>query len=152
MSELKEWDDNDYIPDDDEYETPDNLYERLCVKYEIYPEFDAMANGDNTKCPMFGTDALHNEWPALPTWINPPHSLTQESVRKTHSMWLKNNVDYMMIVPANATCAHFFDGILGVHAEYHRISGRPTFLKNGRSTKFPSRNSYFVVIWRKRSG
>ena len=34
--------------------------------------------------------------------------------------------------------------------EIHPVFGRPRFLRNGRPSKFPSRNSYFVVVWRKK--
>lgn len=148
MSELKEFDDT--VHDEDEYETPDELYNRLCVTYEIYPQYDAAANAENTKCSMFGTESLHYDWPPLDTWCNPPHSKTEEFVLMAHTQWIKHNKNIMMIVPANAICAHFFDEILDNHAEYHRIPGRPRFLQNGKPTKYPSRNSYFVVIWRAR--
>ena len=156
MSELKQFDDT--IHDEDEYETPRKLYYSLCEKYHIHPWLDVASTYENSKCTYNytkETDGLSQIW-VHDVWCNPPHSKTEEFVRKAQQQWEERNINIMMIVPANAICAHFFDDIFedpeygGVAcAEYYRISGRTTFLQNGKPTKYPSRNSYFVVIWRK---
>ena len=148
MSQLKEFDDT--IHDEDEYETPKALFYQLCEKYYIHPWYDVAATYENKKCSYcftVETDGLSQLW-IRDVWCNPPHSKTEEFVKKADRQWKKFNINIMMIVPANAICAHFFDDILDTHAEYHRIPGRPRFLMNGKPTKYPSRNSYFVVIWR----
>ena len=150
MSELKEFDDTG-LDNEDEYETPWELYADLCETYNIHPHLDVAANRHNSKTDAFLDDALYEEWNHYgeDVWCNPPHSKTEEFVLRADWQWDKHNINIMMIVPANAICAHYFDVILE-HAEYHRISGRPHFLRNGIPTKWPSRNSYFVVIWRAR--
>jgi hypothetical protein len=154
-------------PQDDEYETPIELYYELCRKYEIDPMLDVATNSINGhfngKCrdnftPEF--DALKHDWHPTQTvykqydvWCNPPHSLTEEFVLKADEQWKKLNINILMIVPANAICAHYFDPILSgspIHASYHRIPGRPVFLRDGKPAPNSSRNSYFAVVWRKR--
>ena len=148
MSELKEFDDT--IHDEDEYETPDRLYYGLCLKYKISPKLDVACIDDppNFKTARYLLDGLVSNW-TEDVWCNPPHSKTEKFVSMADEQWRIHNINIMMIVPANAICAHYFDDIfVEYHAEYHRIPGRPTFLQNGKPTKYPSRNSYFVVIWR----
>ncbi len=152
MSELKPFDDI-ILDDEDEYETPRELYETLCVKYDIQPQLDVCADALNKKCDYYfdiAMDGLYNQW-RHDVWCNPPHSKTEKFVKRAQSQWKKNNINILMIVPANSICAHFFDLILAQHdAVYDRIPGRPRFLKNGKLSRFPSRNSYFAVIWVKR--
>lgn len=141
---------------DDEFETPTELYEFLCNKYQINPKLDASANKDNTKCVDFLINALHTEWikpfvvPDWAVWCNPPHSLTLEFIARAESQYLKHNMDIMMIVPANVLSTEVWHKYIEGKREYHAIKGRPVFLKNGRKTKFPSRNAYVVIIWRKK--
>ncbi len=146
---LEEFDDT-ILDDDDQYETPGYLFKSLCAKYKIIPILDVAANKSNTKCYIFLEDALHVGWHG-DTWCNPPHSKTEEFVKRADGQWLEHNINILMIVPANSICTHYFDLIFDSgHATYHRISGRPQFLRDGRLSKNPSRNSYFVVVWRKR--
>jgi len=148
-TELKEFDDT--IHDEDEYETPRKLYYSLCEKYQIHPWVDVASTYDNSKCSYNytkETDGLSQIW-VHDVWCNPPHSKTEEFVRKAEQQWEEYNINILMIVPANSITAHYFDDIFeSNHAGYHRIPGRITFLQNGKPTKHPSRNSYFVVIWR----
>jgi len=152
MSELKEFDDT--VHDEDEYETPKTVYDNLCLTYQVYPQLDVASDqeGQNSKCRLHLLDALKEEWNynrVTSVWCNPPHSKTEEFVNRAQLQWNKHNINILMIVPANSICAHYFDDILQQpFVEYFRISGRITFLRNGKLTKYPSRNSYFVVIWR----
>ena len=162
--ELKSFDDNlTGNEKEDEYETPPELYFDLCMTYNLKPALDASANQENSKCKYFLTDALHKEWmkphtyklrtskfKGVDVWCNPPHSLTEQFVKRANYQALKHNINIIMIVPANSICAKYFDEILeSPFTEYHRISGRITFYRNGKPSRFPSRNGYFVVIWRK---
>jgi len=155
MSELKEFDDT--VHDENEYETPEELYTKLCNTYLIHPYLDVGANKENSKCHWYNDDAFNGDWiihdslemKVQDIWCNPPHDETGAFVKKADEQWGKYNMNIMMIVPANAICAHYFDDILQQpFVEHYRISGRITFLRNGKPAKFPSRNSYFVVIWR----
>ena len=140
----------------DEWETPNVVYDMLCEVYEINCTLDVAANTQNTKCVHLLVDGLESEWsiPELAVydvWCNPPHSKTEQFVKKADEQWKKHNLNIMMIVPANSITAHYFDNIFdNNHATYHRISGRIQFLRDGKLSEHPSRNGYFVVIWRKR--
>ena len=157
MSELKPIDDSlTGNEKEDEYETPPVLYENICKTYGIYPQLDAAANKENTKCPLFLTDSLAEEWGQgqlgshLDIWINPPHSKTKEFVLRADQQWKKYNINIIMLIPANSICARYFDHILpNPNVKYYRVGGRITFYRNGKPSKFPSRNGYFVVIWNK---
>ena len=151
---LKPFDDT-ILDDDDEFETPNELFWWLCRKYCIVPILDASANNDNSKTKYFLKDALFTEW-VVPdkeindVWCNPPHSKTEEFVKRAQNQWEKYGMNIMMIIPANAVCTHYFEYLIESNVEIYPITGRPRFLRNGRPSKFPSRNSYFVVIWRKK--
>jgi len=151
LEELKAFDES--IKDEDEYETPSKKYYDLCLKYSILPKLDVCATRENRKCEMYlekKEDALKCNW-LSDVWCNPPHSLTEEFVKKADAEWQKNDINILMIVPANAIGAHYFDYVFdNEHATYHRISGRIRFLQNGKPAPSSSRNGYFVVIWRKR--
>lgn len=165
IMELKKVDDNlSGNEKEDEYETPNDLFIQLCHAYKFNPQLDAAANNENSKCRFFLTDALHKEWmkphtykkrtdtflKGVDVWCNPPHSLTEEFVKRANQQSDKHNINIMMIVPANSICAKYFDEILeSPFVNYFRISGRITFYRNGKPSRFPSRNGYFVVIWRK---
>ena len=82
-------------------------------------------------------------------WCNPPHSKTEKFVRKAVQQWAKHNISIMMIIPANSICTKYAEQCIEPHAEYHPIFFRPKFLRDGVASKDPSRNSYFVVIWRR---
>ena len=151
---LKTFDDT--IHKEDEYETPRNIYEDLIKKYGIIPKLDVCATKENTKCNFFITkeeSALEVLWP-MDAWCNPPHSKTEAFVKKANNEHVIGNINIMMIVPANAICAHFFDLVFNTNpmVEYYRIPGRIRFLQHGKPAPNSSRNGYFVVLWRKRNG
>jgi hypothetical protein len=98
--------------------------------------------------------ALEEDWlgskrKKLDVWCNPPHSKTEDFVRKAFEQWKKHNINIMMIIPANSMCTNYAEECIVPHAEYHPINRRfCKFLINGK-TKDHARNGYFVVIWRK---
>jgi len=141
----------------DEWETPQELYDHLCEKYDIHPLIDATANVDNTKCQYFVGDALHSRWTLgdyypeiVDVWCNPPHSKNEEFVKRAYAQWVEHDITIMMILPANALCTNYAENWIAPYAEYHPINRKfCKFLLDGKK-KDSSRNGYFVVIWRKR--
>lgn len=148
MSELKQFDDTQF--EDDEYETPYFLFDFLKKKYKVYPTLDVAANDRNKKCERYLTDGLHSEW-LKDSWCNPPHSMTEQFVRKAHEEWAKHNINIMMIIPTNTMSSKFWHHCIEGIAEYHAVEGRVRFLRYGRPARFNSRNAYVCVIWRKRN-
>jgi phage N-6-adenine-methyltransferase len=140
---------------DDEWETPDNLYALCCNIAGFVPDTDVCATDDNSKCIGYvdkEMDCLKHDFKYHDEglWCNPPHSMTKQFVLKMHEQWLKHNIPILMIVPANSICTKYFESIYN-DVEIYPIFGRPKFLKDGKPSKYPSRNSYFVVIWRKKT-
>ena len=135
----------------DDYETPKEFFLMLCNLFNVKPILDASANIHNTKCPYWYSkddDALTKKWD-LDTWVNPPHSLTKQFVLKADQEWQKNNINILMIIPANSICAKYCNDIFeNKHATYHRINGRPIFHVDGKPCPEPARNSYFAIVWR----
>ena len=157
---LKEFD-IDVDLDEDSYETDPKLFERFKIQYHLNFQLDAAANYSNTKCHYFLGDALHQEWTLgdhapeyVDVWCNPPHSLNEEFIIRADAQHKKHNINICMIVPANCqsmpTWHKLIESEIQIITENHPIRGRPTFLKNNRKTKFPSRNAYRVIIWRKK--
>lgn len=161
-TELKEFD-PDLEPDEDSYETPPKLLERMAKLTGFKFELDAAATKENKVCKNFLSDALHQEWAIfymqmlyfVAVWCNPPHSLTEEFVRRACTQYKKHNINICMIVPTNCQSAKFWHELIEneteCFVENHPIRSRPHFLKNGRKTKHGSRNAYRVIIWRKTS-
>ncbi len=151
MSELEEFDKTE--ADEDEWETPSRVFNYLCGYHNLDPVIDVCADKINTKCDIVWftkeDDGLKKAW-VNDVWCNPPHSLTKQFVLKAQRMWVLYNINILMIVPANAIGAHYFDEIFDKHhATYHRYSGRIKFTQHGVE-KSSSRNGYFSVVWRKR--
>ncbi len=161
MPELKPFDDTPE-PDEDSYETPPDLLVRLAQNYSLEFHLDAAANEKNKVCGDYLNDALHSEWVLLfgkdpvivDVWCNPPHSLTEEFVRRADAQHQKWNMNICMITPTNCQSASFWQELIEneieCFVENHPIAKRPHFLKNGKKTRHPSRNAYRVIIWRKK--
>ena len=149
-SELEEFDDTE--DNQDEWETPSHVFEYLCAYHNLKPTLDVCADYKNHKCVDYfpkDQNGLLKNW-YKDVWCNPPHSLTKEFVRKAQGEWEKNNINILMIVPANAIGAHYFDFIFDTGcAKYYRYSGRIKFTQHGLE-KSSSRNGYFSVVWKKR--
>jgi site-specific DNA-methyltransferase (adenine-specific) len=161
MAMLKEVDDSWQVwADEDNYETPDRLYNELCLKYQVFPKLDVCATQENRKCLDYITkeqNALVTEWvlggKPVDIWVNAPGSIQLEFIARAESQYLKYNMNIMMIVPTRVMGTRIWDKYIeddyNRKREYHRIMSRPVFLKNGRKTKFPAKHSYVVIIWRK---
>ncbi len=137
---------------DDEFETPDELYQDLCYKYNIFPQLDVAATKENSKCKFFFTkedNALNHEW-YMDFWCNHPHTLHAEFVEKCHKQVCKNDRQGLQIIPANCARTTYWHKYIEGKQEYHAIKGSITFFKDGKPTKDSSRNAYFVIVWRKR--
>ncbi len=135
----------------DEWETQKSLYEWLCFKYNFYPECDVASTEKNAKCMSYftkETDGLFQEWYDK-NWMNCPHSETEKWVKKACHEFLVEGHETMAIIPANSMCTSYAEACIEPHTEYHPIFERPKFLHKGE-VRDSARNSYFVVIWRKR--
>jgi hypothetical protein len=109
------------------------------------------ATQQNTKCILHINEkinSLRQDWDH-DSWCNPPHSMTGDFVRKAYSEWLKNNINIILLIPANTVSTGYWHEYIEGITEYHAVKGRIKFLRDGMPSKFQSRNSYMVVIYRK---
>lgn len=150
-------------PDEDSYETACSLVSRMETNYNLRFELDAAAKDYNTKCPHYLTDALHQEWVItnpvtaeirkVDVWLNGPHSLNEQFIKRADAQHKKHNINICMIVPTNCqsmpTWHRLIENETKVITENHPLLKRPVFYKRGRKTKHSSRNAYRVIIWRK---
>ena len=135
---------------DDEFETPTELYLKLCNKYNIFPKLDVAANETNKLCDKFCIDGLRESW-SEDVWCNPPHSKTGKFVEKAYNEWGFGNINILMIIPANTVSSKFWHKYIEGIAEYHaQPQGRIRFNKNKKPTAFQARTAYMVVVWRVR--
>ena len=152
---------------DDEFETPPQLFKDLCYKYRVFPKLDVCCSKENTLCEYYYTKEMngleqqwlaftdwnnkHDEGTAVDVWCNPPHSITGKFVEKAYNEWRQNNINVLMIIPANTVSSKFWHKYIEGHAEYHaQPQGRIKFNKQKQPTKYQARNAYMVVIWRVR--
>ena len=136
-----------------EYQTPQDLYRLACELADFIPEIDVCATEENTMCGTYINKEMDffkhiftEDHGSL--WCNPPHDETKKFVLFLNDIWEKFNLDILMIIPANAICTKYFSKVYK-NVQIFPIFYRPKFLQNGKLTKFPSRNSYFIVIWDK---
>lgn len=155
--ELKSFDDKNTTveEDDDNYETPNPLYNQLCQTYQIFPKLDVCADSINRKCLDYISkeqNALFIEWitsKPVDVWANPPGSLQLAFIERAESQYKKYGMNIMMILPSRVLGTTIWHKYIENKREYHAILGRPSFLKHGRKTKWPAMHAYVVVIWRK---
>lgn len=144
----------------DNYWTPDDVYELLCEQNDIEPLLDVACTEENKKCTKGLSDSLGRDWvinhlhpTIVDVWCNPPNSKLGEFIRKAFEQYDKWGMKIMMIVPANAVSSKaWWESIedpkdAGEDIFYKPIKGRIKFLENGKKTKYSARNAYMVVIW-----
>ena len=135
----------------DEYETPHDVFNSICEKYEIIPIVDVCATVENKKCSEFfdvNSDGLTSDW-LYDVWCNPPHSMTGKFVEKAYNEWQRNDITVIMLIPANTCSSKYWHDYIEGNAEYHAVKGRIRFLHNGSPSEHVSKNSYMCVIFRK---
>lgn len=160
LQELKEVDDTNTTieEDNDDWETPSRLYDFLCGTYQIFPKLDICASEQNRKCLDYITkdmNALFSEWTLngknVDVWANPPGTKQLKFIARAESQFLKHGMKIMMILPTRVMGTEVWDMYIEDDyvrkREYHKITGRPQFKKNGKILG-PAMHAYVVVIWR----
>lgn len=164
--ELKQIDDTNTTveEDNDDWETPDRLYNHLCETYQIFPKLDVFATTENRKCLDYITkdqNAFFRDWvlygenqksKIVSIWANPPGTKQLDAIARAESQFLKYGMEIMMILPTRVMGTKMWDRYIeddyNRKREYHKITGRPSFLKNGRKVGNSAQHAYVVVIWR----
>lgn len=139
------------INDDDEYQTPNDLYYEALLQYQISPKLDVAATDRNTKCDYYFTkeiNALDQEWDQ-DFFMNPPYSHVEKFMKKAYLSYLKYNVNALILIYAK-TDTKFWHSYIEEKAEVHFIKGRIRFIKNGIKTKNSAPYGSCWVIYRKK--
>ncbi len=143
----------------DDWETPQELFDFIVGEIGFTPELDACAEYGNNKCAKFYSkeeDGLAHEFKNWNIWINPPHSETAKWVKHANQQWERNNVNIVMLIPANTMSSIYFHKYVEAVVRttklvrYFPLLGRIRFLQNGKQSQHKSRNSYIVVVFNKR--
>jgi phage N-6-adenine-methyltransferase len=106
-----------------EWETPDDLYERLDVLYGFTR--DVCAAEDNKKCDDFwstSNSCLDKEWDGV-NWMNPPYKDLKKFVQKAHDEAFRAVT--VCLIPARTNTKWWHE--LCMQGEVSFICGRPKF-------------------------
>ena len=142
----------------DEWETPKELYHFIIHEVGFAPVLDVCATKENSKCLHHiwkELDGLNYEWTG-DVWCNPPHSETSKWVEYANQQWRKNNINVVMLIPANTMSSIYFHKVVMLEknstklVDFFPLLGRIRFLQNGKESEHKSRNSYIVVVFKKR--
>lgn len=135
----------------DEWETPGDLYTKLCEKYNVRPLIDVCATRDNRKCVDYfdkQQDGLAQHW-VKTFFMNPPYSELKLWLQKAYEEHKKYNITGMALIFSKTDTKAWHEYVEG-KAEVHFIKGRVKFMLNNKiqdnSAPYPSA----VVIWRRK--
>lgn len=142
---------------DDNYETPDWLFNKIQKETGLTFDFDLCATPKNTKCKYYMTELLDTlTWKFTEPrtmFCNPPRSKNGKFVNKIIEIWKELNNDIVMLLCWNdlgnkygeKLFSHIIDGDIVI-----KNLGKVIFDKNGVQSEFPSRLTYFYA-WFKSS-
>ena len=105
-------------PDDDHWQTPQWLYDKLNAEF----------NFDFDPCPIYSTvDGLTVEW-GKSNFINPPYNKVDKPrfIQKAYDEWRKEKT-CVLLIPAATSTKQFHELILP-HAELRFLMGRVSFV------------------------
>lgn len=135
-----------YSHKSDEWETPQDVFDRLNDKYHF--DLDACATDKNAKCLRFfdkAQDGLRQSWGGYTVWCNPPYSKIKDWVRKAaHEQ--RNGTTTVMLIPARTDTKWFHEYVYekrGVSIQF--LKGRLKFSGSMNSAPFPS----MIVVFEK---
>jgi len=120
---LSKFDDNRFSSSNQEYETPDELFNRL--NGEFHFTRDVCASLDNAKCNCFWSEndsCLDKQWDGV-NWMNPPYKDMKKFIQKAYEQ--RHNAITVMLIPARTNTKWWHDYCM--NGEVYFICGRPKF-------------------------
>ena len=139
----------------DEWETPQNLYDRLNNEFQF--DYDICASHENTKVKTFyatkDQNSLNYDWSMLLKdennfapfiWCNPPYSKIGEFVKKAYEESLKG-CTVVMLIPSRTDTKYLHDYC--IYGQIRYIKGRLKFGNSKNSAPFPS----CIVVFSRRN-
>lgn len=148
---------------DDEYETPDWLFEDAEKETGLKFKIDVACTEDNKKCVNGFYDSLNCEWilpkignikhQFVPVFCNAPRSINGKFVDKTYEQWLTYNIDIVTLLCWNDLGNKYGEKLLPriINSDIRvKNLGKIKFYKNGIESEFPSRLTYFRAWFKKK--
>ena len=130
--------------DADEWETPQDLYDRLNEEFSF--NLDPCSTDENHKTVLYYTEkenGLKQSWGGCRVFCNPPYSHVKQWVRKAYHESHKPGTVIVMLLPARTDTKWFQDYCMH-RSEVRFIRGRLKFSGAKYNAPFPS----MLVIFR----
>ena len=135
----------------DEYGTPQELFNEACEKFNIHPKLDICASKINHVLPAYLTknDNCFDYKITCDFFMNPEYSNVKESMKFAYEQHVKNNVSGLVLIYAKVDTKWWHNYVEG-KAEVHNIKGRIKFncrhgYQKDNCAPYPS----CWVIWRR---
>lgn len=122
---MADFDNNRFKSNNQEYETPENLFKVL--NDEFHFTLDVCANDKNHKVLDYFTEqdnALEQDWKGV-CWMNPPYKDMKNWVIKAYNESVKNNAIIVCLIPARTNTVWWHEYCN--KGEIRFIKGRPKF-------------------------
>ncbi len=136
-----------------EYGTPKELFQKICQKYNIFPQIDICASHANHVVPNYITKEQNcfNYSIKQDFFMNPPYSKISEFMEFAYSQHLKNNISCIILTYSKTGTKWWHKYVQGVadHVEFQK--GRICFLdENGYSTRHCAPYDSVWIIFEKK--
>ena len=129
----------------DLWETPPDLFKRICIQYGVKPSLDVCASRLNRKCRYFfaeADDGLAQDW-NRPFYCNPPYSQVEAWLDKANREVDRHKITGLLLTFAKTDTGWWHRQIEGRH-ETHFHRGRIIFYHDG----LPGKNSApYPSVW-----
>lgn len=120
---MSNFDKNRFKSNNQEWETPDDLFARLDAIFHFTR--DVCASGDNAKCILFWSETyscLDYEWDGV-NWMNPPYKNMKQFIKKAFDE--RNRAITVCLIPARTNTRWWHEWCM--KGEVWFICGRPKF-------------------------
>jgi len=134
----------------DEFETPDYIFEQLDRIFNF--QTDLACNKNNCKCPAFFPNSLAD----AAVWIgrcfcNPPFSQKEKWIRKADSEVQNNHCSIcVMLLPLNCMDTKVWHEVIEDHYHYEILKGRIAFIDPNTHLPKKGNNSGTVIVYFKK--
>ena len=133
-----------YVSNNDEWETPQDLYDSLDAEFHF--TLDPCASDQNHKCNLYYTqeeNGLLQNWGGHRVFCNPPYSQAAKWVEKAYREACKDNTLVVLLI-FSRTDTKYFQNFIYHRAEIRFVRGRLKFGNAKYNAPFPS----MIVIFR----
>lgn len=141
---MSNFDTNRFSSHNQEYETPDTLFNNLHAQFTFTR--DVCASPENTKCPIYWTEqdnCLTQTWDGV-NWMNPPYKYVKQFVKKAYEE--REHAITVCLIPARTNTKWWHDYCM--RGEVWFICGRPKF----KGCKYGLPQPLALVIFGKEEG